>query len=70
MNLKGKNALILGAGGSARSAVLALSMLGAQIRVTNRTKERALTLQKFFKNNICLYFQKCGSIGYQKSIKV
>jgi shikimate dehydrogenase len=43
--LKGETAVVLGAGGAARAAVLALSMLGAsEVRVVNRDRHRADTL--------------------------
>lgn len=40
----GATALVLGAGGSARAAVWALRQAGAQVRVWNRTPERAQAL--------------------------
>jgi shikimate dehydrogenase len=40
--LKGKTAVLLGAGGAARAAVLALDLLGAiEIRILNRSRSRA-----------------------------
>jgi shikimate dehydrogenase len=41
---QGKRALVLGAGGAARAAVFALAREGAQVRVWNRTAERAASL--------------------------
>ena len=38
---RGKRALVLGAGGSGRAAVWALTRAGAAVRVWNRTRERA-----------------------------
>lgn len=40
----GRNALVLGAGGSARAVVWALRQAGADVRVWNRTRERAEAL--------------------------
>ena len=40
----GRSALVLGAGGSARAAVWALLRAGAEVRVWNRTPERARAL--------------------------
>jgi len=40
----GKRALVVGAGGAARAAVLALDKLGAEISIANRTPERAVSL--------------------------
>jgi shikimate dehydrogenase len=40
----GRTALVLGAGGSARAVVWALTRAGAQVRVWNRTPERAVQL--------------------------
>lgn len=42
--LAAKSALILGAGGSARAIALALALDGYNLRIFNRTAERALTL--------------------------
>jgi shikimate dehydrogenase len=44
----GGNAVIVGAGGGARAAVLALSSMGCRITVLNRGLERALHLKKHF----------------------
>ncbi len=41
---EGRRALVLGAGGSARAAVWALTEAGAEVRVWNRTPERAREL--------------------------
>jgi shikimate dehydrogenase len=43
-SLAGRNALVLGAGGSARAAVWALGAAGANVSVWNRTSERAHSL--------------------------
>jgi len=48
--LAGKDATILGAGGAARAAVLALSTLGLRsIRIVNRDRAKAATLAGMFK---------------------
>ena len=43
-NIANKKTLVLGAGGSARSVVYALSELGAHVRLFNRTPEKAAIL--------------------------
>ena len=43
-NITNKNTLVLGAGGSARSVVHALNELGSQVRLFNRTPEKAAIL--------------------------
>ena len=49
VNIKGKPVLILGAGGAARAVIVALQDMGAgEIRLTNRTKEKANTLARDF----------------------
>ena len=45
---EGMRALVLGAGGSARAAIWALSQAGADVHVWNRTPERAADLAKAF----------------------
>lgn len=50
-NLKGKNAIVLGAGGAARAVVYALKKMGAQITILNRTLEHAQKLAKNFGQN-------------------
>jgi shikimate dehydrogenase/3-dehydroquinate dehydratase type I len=47
---KGLRALVIGAGGASRAVVGALSDLGAKIFICNRTKEKAETLTRSFKN--------------------
>jgi shikimate dehydrogenase len=44
----GASALVLGAGGSARAAVWALTEAGAEVRIWNRTADRALILAERF----------------------
>jgi shikimate dehydrogenase len=46
LNLTGKQVLLIGAGGSARAALFALSEMGAQVMLANRTLERAQTLSE------------------------
>ena len=43
-NITNKKTLVLGAGGSARSVVHALNELGSQVRLFNRTPEKAMIL--------------------------
>lgn len=50
-NLKGKNAVVLGAGGAARAVVFALKTLGAHITILNRTVEYARKLANDFEQN-------------------
>ncbi|RIH79172.1 Shikimate dehydrogenase (NADP(+)) [Calidithermus terrae] len=45
---RGAKALILGAGGAARAIAWALKQAGAQVRIGNRTLERAAQLQREF----------------------
>lgn len=45
---RGVKALILGAGGAARAIAWALRQAGAQVRIANRTLERAAQLQREF----------------------
>jgi len=47
-SLKGKKALIIGAGGAARAAVFGLSQEGANITITNRSEKRGLKLAHEF----------------------
>ena len=48
--IKGRKALIIGAGGAARACCAALSESGARIVVVNRTGEKAEALSRDFKN--------------------
>jgi len=50
LEVKGKKALILGAGGAAKAACAALAGQGARIAIHNRTKPKAESLAKRFKN--------------------
>jgi shikimate dehydrogenase len=51
--LKGKAAVLLGAGGAARAAILALGELGAgEIRILNRSPDRAESLAKALTNQV------------------
>jgi shikimate dehydrogenase/3-dehydroquinate dehydratase type I len=47
---KGKRALVIGAGGASRAVVGALSDIGARTFICNRTKEKAESLTRSFKN--------------------
>ena len=49
--LKGKRALVMGAGGVARAVVYGLSREGAQVTVCNRTAERGEALARAFQCN-------------------
>ncbi|MFQ6062600.1 MAG: shikimate dehydrogenase [Methanosarcinales archaeon] len=46
INIKGKNLLLLGAGGAARAIAFQFKKEGADIVIANRTKERAIKLAK------------------------
>lgn len=50
VDVKGKNALVLGAGGASRSVLSYLSTKGAEIDITNRTMGKAESLAKMFSN--------------------
>jgi 3-dehydroquinate dehydratase/shikimate dehydrogenase len=47
-SVKGKNIVLLGAGGSARAIVYEAIQRGANVRILNRTKDRALSLTQEF----------------------
>ncbi len=66
-NPKGKNIVILGAGGAARGILAALAKKGAKaITVANRTLARAVSLVKTFKNKFPSV--KFEAIGLDKNI--
>lgn len=46
VHIKGKNVLLLGAGGAARAIAFQLATDGASVTITNRTQERAIALAK------------------------
>lgn len=71
-NLEGLNALILGAGGAARAVVAALKDSGANIRIANRTLERAQSLAKRFglAEENCLTLNDGLSLAYSADIVV
>lgn len=48
-SLSGKKVLVLGAGGAARAVVFGLLKKGADVKIFNRTKEKALKLAEEFK---------------------
>jgi shikimate dehydrogenase len=56
-SVAGRRALVLGAGGSARAAVWALRRAGAEVRIWNRTPERAEALAAEFGVG-------CGAAGF------
>lgn len=47
-DIKGRHVLVLGAGGAARAVVAALVETGAQVRIANRTLEKAQALAESF----------------------
>lgn len=53
ISLRGKKALVLGAGGAARAAVVAMVDNGADVTVANRTAEKAIALSKEFGTGQC-----------------
>ncbi|MDL5502303.1 MAG: NAD(P)-binding domain-containing protein, partial [Candidatus Methanoperedens sp.] len=46
VDIKGKNVLLLGAGGAARAIAFTLATEGANVTIANRTQERAISLAK------------------------
>ena len=75
-NLKGKKALIFGAGGVVSSVVLALNNLGLEnITITNRTKNKAEILSEKYNLEVCEWgkildvdvYINCTSIGLNKN---
>ncbi len=61
--LRGKTVAIWGAGGTARAAVYAVSLLSAaEIRLFNRTPEKAASLAKFFTGKVA---PKMTASGYE-----
>ena len=46
VKIKGKNVLLLGAGGAARAIAFTLATEGANVTIANRTPERAISLAK------------------------
>ncbi len=46
VEIKGKNVLLLGAGGAARAIAFTLATEGANVTIANRTPERAISLAK------------------------
>lgn len=50
--LKGKKAVVMGAGGAARALIYGLLKAGAKVAILNRSKERARKLQKDFGGKI------------------
>ncbi len=58
----GKQALVLGAGGTARAAVWALLGAGTQVEIHNRTPERAAKLADEFGAQVA--FDTAGGAGY------
>lgn len=54
IDVKGKNLLVLGAGGAAYSAVQSLLQAGARVNVVNRTSSKAQDLHKHFGINYTL----------------
>jgi len=52
INLSGKKTLVLGAGGAARAVVFGLLKKGADVKIFNRTKEKAVRLAEEFQCQI------------------
>lgn len=50
--IKGKEVLILGAGGAASTAAYAVSLLGGKVLIWNRTKEKAVNLASKFEGEV------------------
>lgn len=48
IDLKNKNVAVIGAGGAARAVVFGLKERGAEVKIFNRTKEKAIKLAKEF----------------------
>jgi shikimate dehydrogenase len=73
--LRGRSALVLGAGGSARAAVWALREAGAEVSIWNRTAERASALADEFQMRAVArpvaadVLVNCTSVGLQRSAK-
>lgn len=55
VDLKGKQLLLMGAGGAARGVILPLRRAGANITITNRTVNKAHHLAKRFSVSSCSY---------------
>ncbi len=75
-SLKGKKALIFGAGGVVSSVILALNNLGLEnITITNRTKNKAEILSEKYNLEVCEWgeildadiYINCTSIGLNKN---
>jgi shikimate dehydrogenase len=73
--LRGRSALVLGAGGSARAAVWTLREAGAEVSVWNRTPARASALADEFQVRAVArpvaadVLVNCTSVGLQRSAK-
>lgn len=62
--MKGKNAVILGAGGAAKAAAQALIENGANVTIANRTLEKARALARIFKCDSC----RLGSAEFENAM--
>jgi len=58
--LKGRKALVLGAGGAARGALYGLAAAGCRVAVSNRTHERAAVLARDFGADAVPWEERCG----------
>ncbi len=73
--MKGRSAVVLGAGGSARAAVWALREAGAEVSIWNRTAARASALADEFQVRAVArpgaadVLVNCTSVGLQRSAK-
>jgi len=67
--LRGKSVVLLGAGGAARAAVLALDQLGAsEIRIMNRTQSRAVTLAAALAPTVKARLVPMAALDWQKAV--
>jgi len=64
INMQGKKALVIGAGGAARAAIYTLKKCMANVTVTNRTEQKAKNLSSFF-NFSHKTFAECTKSEYE-----
>lgn len=68
IDVKNQNCLIIGAGGAARAAALALSMLGANITIANRTFHNAKKISEKLNCQTLLLYEINNNLKYNKLI--